>query len=135
MDGNISLYNRNHIWERIIIPWSKVKKNLFKMNTVYMPSQSLWVTFRLTISSNDYIKIIGNIIRIFELNNNNLVGEDPWKDITAASEFAIHTRFHTTNKHSPGKLLFGKYMIITIENVYIWELISKRKHNLIYQKC
>ena len=33
--------------------------------------------------------------------------DDPWKGILAAADFSILSKFHTTNKKSPGQLLLG----------------------------
>jgi hypothetical protein len=39
---------------------------------------------------------IGNIFQTFELHDNYLDEEDPWKGILAVTAFAIHATYHTT---------------------------------------
>ena len=49
--------------------------------------------------------------------------DDPWKGILAAAAFTIHSILRTTNKESPGQILFGHDMIVPIEYVANWILI------------
>jgi hypothetical protein len=41
-------------------------------------------------------QFIGNIIRTFELENNYLDDNDPWKGILSATAFAVQSTIHTT---------------------------------------
>ena len=43
-------------------------------------------------------QVIGNIIRTFELENNYLDEENPWKGILSATAFAVRSTFHTLSK-------------------------------------
>ena len=43
--------------------------------------------------------------------------------ILAAEYFSICYTFHTTNKKSPGQLVFGEKIIVPIEHVANWGLI------------
>ena len=47
-------------------------------------------------------QVIGNIIRTFELENNYLDEEDPWKGILSATAFAVRSTYHTTLQKSRG---------------------------------
>ena len=76
-------------------------------------------------------QVIGNIIRTFELENNYLDEEDPWKGILSATAFAVRSTFHTTLHSSPGQLVFGRDMIFNIKHTANWEYIRQRKQNLI----
>jgi hypothetical protein len=60
---------------------------------------------------------IGNIVRTFELENNYLDEEDPWKGIISATAFAIGSTFHATLRKSPGQLVFGRGIILNIKHV------------------
>ena len=51
-------------------------------------------------------KTIGNIIRTFDVSN--IVNNDPWSGILAATMFAVRATYHTTLQASPMQLLFGR---------------------------
>jgi transposase InsO family protein len=53
-------------------------------------------------------QVIGNIIRTFELQDNYLDEEDPWKGILSAAAFAVRSTYHTTLQKTPGQLVFGR---------------------------
>jgi transposase InsO family protein len=74
---------------------------------------------------------IGNIIQTFELHENYLDEDDPWKGILAATAFAIRATYHTTLQKSPGQLIFGRDMIFNIQHTANWEYIRACKQRLI----
>ena len=74
---------------------------------------------------------IGNIIRTFELHDNYLDEDDPWKGILAATAFAIRATYHTTLQKSPGQLVFGRDMIFNFQHTANCEYIHARKQRLI----
>jgi hypothetical protein len=74
---------------------------------------------------------IGNIIQTFELHENYLDEDDPWKGILAATAFALHATYHTTLQKSPGQLVFSGDMIFNIQHTADWEYIHARKQRLI----
>ena len=74
---------------------------------------------------------IGNIVRTFELQDNYLDEDDPWKGILAATAFAIRATYHTTLQKSPGQLIFGRDMIFNVQHTANWEYIRARKQRLI----
>ena len=76
-------------------------------------------------------QVIGNIIRTFELENNYLDEEDPWKGILSATAFAVRSTYHTTLQKSPGQLVFGRDMIFNIQHKANWDIIRQRKQKLI----
>lgn len=76
-------------------------------------------------------QVIANIIRTFELENNYLDEEDPWKGILSATAFAIRSTLHTTLKKTPGQLVFGRDMIFNVQHTANWEFIKQRKQRLI----
>ena len=76
-------------------------------------------------------QVIGNIIRTFELEDNYLDEDDPWKGILSATAFAVRSTFHTTLQQTPGQLVFGRDMIFNIKHTANWEYIRQRKQNLI----
>jgi transposase InsO family protein len=76
-------------------------------------------------------QVIGNMIRTFELEDNYLDEEDPWKGILSATAFAVRSTYHTTLQNSPGQLVFGRDMIFNIQHKANWEFIRQRKQQLI----
>ena len=49
---------------------------------------------------------IGNIIRTFDVFN--IVNNDPWSGILAATMFAVHATYHTTLQAYLIQLVFGR---------------------------
>ena len=78
-------------------------------------------------------QVIGNMIRTFELENNYLDEDDPWKGILSATAFAVRSTFHTTLQNSPGQLVFGRDMIFNIQHTANWEYIKQRKQQIIHK--
>ena len=68
---------------------------------------------------------IGNIIRTFDVSN--IINNDPWSGILAATMFAVHTTYHTTLQASPMQLVFGRDAILNIKHVSDWEHIWQLK--------
>ena len=76
-------------------------------------------------------QVIGNIIRTFELQDNYLDDDDPWKGILSATAFAVRSTYHTTLQKSPGQLIFGRDMIFNIKHTANWDFIKSRKQVII----
>jgi hypothetical protein len=74
---------------------------------------------------------IGNTIQTFELHDNYLDEDDPWKGILAATAFAICATYHTTLQTSPGQLVSGRHMKFNVQHTVNWEYIPARKQCLI----
>ena len=68
---------------------------------------------------------IGNIIRTFDVFN--IVNNDPWSGILAATMFAVRATYHKTLKRSSMQLVFGRDAILNIKHVVDWEQIRQRK--------
>ena len=68
---------------------------------------------------------IGNIIRTFDVSN--IVNNDPWSGILAATMFAVRATYHKTLQASPMQLVFGHDAILNIKHVADWEHIWKCK--------
>ena len=64
---------------------------------------------------------IGNIIRTFDLSN--IVNNNPWSGILAATMFAVRAIYHTTLRASPMQVVFGIDAILDIKHVADWEHI------------
>ena len=76
-------------------------------------------------------QVIANIIRTFELQDNYLDEDNPWKGILAATAFAVRSTYHTTLQKTPGQLIFGRDMIFNLEHKANWEYIRLRKQEII----
>ena len=74
---------------------------------------------------------IGNIIRTFDVSN--IVNNNPWSGILAATMFAVRATYHTTIQASPMHLVFGRDAILNIKHVADWEHIWQRKQLRINQ--
>ena len=48
---------------------------------------------------------IGNIVQNFDVSN--IVNNDPWSGILAATIFAVRATYHTTLQASPMQIVFG----------------------------
>ena len=75
--------------------------------------------------SNSIIKrihqTIGNIIPTFDLSN--IVNNNPWSGILAATMFAVRATYHTTLQAVPMQIVFVRDAILNIKHVAIWEHI------------
>ena len=61
---------------------------------------------------------IGNIIQTFDVSN--IVNNDPWSGILAATMFAVRATYHTTLEASPIQLVFCRDAILNIKHVSDW---------------
>ena len=71
-------------------------------------------------------KTIGNIIRTFDVSN--IVNNNPWSGILAATMFAVRGNYHTILQASPMQLVFVRDAILNIKHVSDWWHIRQRKH-------
>ena len=76
-------------------------------------------------------QLVTSLIRTFELHENYLDEDDPWKGILPAAAFTIRATYHTTLQKSPGQLIFGRDMIFNIQHTADWEYIRACKQRLI----
>jgi hypothetical protein len=53
-------------------------------------------------------KVMGNMLRAFELEERELDPDNPWNEFLQACAFGIRSTFHTTLQASPGQLVFGR---------------------------
>ena len=70
-------------------------------------------------------QVIGNINKTFDLENNYLDDNNPWKGILAATAYVVRSTYHTTLKKMPGQLVYGRDMIFNIQHVANWEYIRQ----------
>ena len=74
-------------------------------------------------------KTIGNIICTFGMFN--IINNNPWSGILAATIFTVIETYHTTLKASPMQLVFGRDAILNIKHVSDWEHIWQHKQEQI----
>ena len=70
-------------------------------------------------------KTIGNVIRTFDVSN--IVNNNPWSGILAATLFAVRATYHTTLQAFRMQIVFGRDAILNIKHVADWEHIWQRK--------
>ena len=75
-------------------------------------------------------QVVGDMLRTHDLNNNDFDELDPWGSILQDIAWAIRSTHHTTNKASPGQLVFGRDMLFNIPYVPNWENIRAQKQLL-----
>ena len=56
---------------------------------------------------------------------------NPWDGILAYTMFALRATVHTTTQYTPTQLIFGRNSIINRRHNLDWEIIRKRKQDLI----
>ena len=61
---------------------------------------------------------IENIIRTFDVSN--IVNNDTWSGILAATMFAVRATYLTTLQESPMQIVFGRDTILNIKHVADW---------------
>ena len=77
---------------------------------------------------------IGNIIRTFELyNEDELDEDDPFAGVLAATMFAMRATYHTTTQATPSQLVFGRDAILNTKFEADWNYIRSRKQKIIKQ--
>ena len=57
----------------------------------------------------------------------NIVNNDPWSGILAATMFAVRETYQKTLQASPMQLVFGRDVILNIKHVADWEHIRQHK--------
>ena len=74
---------------------------------------------------------IGNLIRTFQVQEQEVPENDPWSGILAAVMFATRATFHTTLQATPMQLVFGRDAILNTKFEANWKLIRQNKQKLI----
>jgi hypothetical protein len=128
-------WNKKYIMHTIQIQrMQKESKVLLSLNTVKAKPTTVRNPQANAIVERVH-QVIGNIICTFELENNYLDDNDPWKGILSATAFAVQSTFHTTLQNTPGQLVFGCDMILNVKHDASWEYICARKQNIILKNC
>jgi preprotein translocase subunit YajC len=78
-------------------------------------------------------QVLGNQLRTFELEKEELPKENPFEPFLTATAYAIRSTYHTTLQATPGQLVFGRDMILPIQFKANWASIALRKQKIINQ--
>ena len=70
-------------------------------------------------------------MRTFNIKETYVEKDDPWSGILEAEEFVIFSTTNRLNVCSPGKVVFGRDMIIQKQHKVDWELIRHRNQTQI----
>ena len=125
-------FNRSPLPQRIVLYHStKFMVEFSKMCQSKFGLKRKPITTR-NPQSNSIIKrihqTIGNIICTFDVSN--IVNNDPWSGILAATMFAVCVTYHTTLQAYPMQLVFGRDSILNIKHISDWNDIRQRKQEL-----
>jgi hypothetical protein len=66
-------------------------------------------------------------LRTAEVDGRELDEKDPWGPCLSSDVYVIHSTFHTTLKATPGQLVFGRYMVLSITFVADWGAIVQQR--------
>jgi hypothetical protein len=78
-------------------------------------------------------KVVNNMLRSFDLEQENLEEDNPFKYFLQSTAWDIRSTYHTTLQATPCQLVFGRDMIHNIAFKANWSLIQKRKQDIINQ--
>ena len=76
-------------------------------------------------------QVLGNMLRTFELEEQELSGRDPFGSFLSAAAYAIRSTYHTTLEATPAELVFGRNMLLPVQFKADWEAIRARRQELI----
>ena len=75
--------------------------------------------------------VLGDALRTFELEKEELPKYDPFGSFLSAAAWAIRSTYHTTLEATPGQLVFGRDMLLPIKFKADWARIRQRKQDTI----
>ena len=76
-------------------------------------------------------QVITDMLRTFELEEQDLDEKDPWTPFLQAACFAIRSTYHTTLGATPAQLVFGRDMILPKKFKADWAAIQERRQQQI----
>jgi transposase InsO family protein len=75
--------------------------------------------------------VLGNMLGTFENINGDLLPIMPFRSFISAASWAIRSTYHTTLQATPGQLVFGRDMLLSIPFRADWAQIKIQKQGLI----
>jgi hypothetical protein len=94
-----------------------------KLNTEYNP-QANSIIERVHAT-------LGNMLRTFQLEEQELKEHDPWSGFLSSAAWAIRSTYHTVLDATPGQLVFGRDMVLPVAFKTEWAEIVQRKQEQI----
>ena len=76
-------------------------------------------------------QVMGNSLRTFQLESQELSENDPWTPYLASVAWAVRSTYHTVLNATPGQLVFGRDMVLPIQFQADWARIKLRKQETI----
>ena len=76
-------------------------------------------------------QVLGNLVHKYNLQEAYVDDADPCMGIFAATAFAVRSTYHIPKEKITFQLVFGRYIIIPINNVSDWRYIRLCKHTQI----
>ena len=68
---------------------------------------------------------LGNALRAFELEEQELDEENPWEPFMTTVAHTIRSAHHTTLQASPGQIAFGRDMVLPVSMRTDWVCIAQ----------
>jgi hypothetical protein len=93
-----------------------IKKN----NSTPFNIQSNGIIERVHLTLND-------ALRTSEIGGREMDEKDPWGPFLPSDAYAIRSTFHTTLEATPGKLVFGRDMLLPITFMADWGAIEQQR--------
>jgi hypothetical protein len=66
-------------------------------------------------------------LRTAEIDGREMDEKDPWGQFLASAAYVICSTFHTTLTATPGQLVFGRDMVLTIKFMADWGAIEQQR--------
>ena len=76
-------------------------------------------------------QVVGDMLRTKDLKEHDFDPINPWGKILNEVAWAIRSTHHTTNRASPGQLVFGRDMIFNTPYHADWDEIARNKQKII----
>ena len=76
-------------------------------------------------------QIIGNLVRMYNLQETYVNDAEPWMGILASTAFVVRSMYHSTKQKIPVQLVFGQEVILPINHVADWGYIHYHKQTQI----
>ena len=76
-------------------------------------------------------QVLGNALRNFEIEQQELDDQNPWDEFLSAAAFAIRSTHHTTLEASPAQLVFQRDMFLPVKYVANWTNIQLQRQKRI----
>ena len=72
-------------------------------------------------------QVLGNFVITYNLHETYVDNSDPWMEILVAAALVVRPTYHRAKGKSPGRLVFGRYMILPINHIAYLRYIRQSK--------